>query len=566
MLTITIKNMTQDSNRWAFFSDPGNEVEIYARGYVFADSQYLPNSESIAEYLKNCLINTRSEERFEVFRKTVAMLNGVFAVAVKMDNCIFAAVDRLRSIPLFYSLSPKSFTLSDEASQVRKKIESREVDDIALKEFLLTGYVTGNDTLYKGVRQIQAGECIAVSHTDVPSIKRIRYYRYCHSEYFEQPVKELYSHAKKMLTHVFERFAQTVRGHQIVVPLSGGLDSRLIVTMLRLMGIENVICFSYGKKGNWESEISKRVAKKLGYNWEFVLETKEKWQKLHETDQCKRFYSYAHNLSSSVHLQDWPAIRELKRKEKIEPDAIVVPGHSGDFLAGSHLSPAFNQMDRVGKNALINIVLKKHYHLWDWSKSKEWLYPVLESRILSCIDGFPLNAPQDVATAFESWDWQERQAKFIINSLRVYEFWGYEWRMPLWDNEMMDFFSHMPLKYRIGKEFYDFFLNNFYFNKLGLDMFPDVNIPVCKPLYPVRDGMGNLVPSRLIGNLPQIIRHYSTLSRPPEFGMTKYIDVLRLKRFYKYHFGAKYFENLLELSINTHMNFHTYNRIVEGAH
>ena len=43
----------------------------------------------------------------------------------------------------------------------------------------------------------------------------------------------------------------------------------------------------------------------------------------------------------------------------------------------------------------------------------------------------------------------ERQAKFIVNSVRVYEFFGYAWRIPLWDRELIDFFLKVPLKYRM---------------------------------------------------------------------------------------------------------------------
>jgi asparagine synthase (glutamine-hydrolysing) len=61
-----------------------------------------------------------------------------------------------------------------------------------------------------------------------------------------------------------------------VVPLSGGLDSRIIVAMLKRLGVEDVICFTYGKKGNREAEISRQVAEALGYRWYFVEYTKEK--------------------------------------------------------------------------------------------------------------------------------------------------------------------------------------------------------------------------------------------------------------------------------------------------
>jgi asparagine synthase (glutamine-hydrolysing) len=48
----------------------------------------------------------------------------------------------------------------------------------------------------------------------------------------------------------------------------------------------------------------------------------------------------------------------------------------------------------------------------------------------------------------------ERQAKFIINSVRAYEFFGYEWRMPFWDTELINFFLKVPMKYRINQDLY----------------------------------------------------------------------------------------------------------------
>ena len=53
-----------------------------------------------------------------------------------------------------------------------------------------------------------------------------------------------------------------------------------------------------------------------------------------------------------------------------------------------------------------------------------------------------METPEDAQDAFEVWDWQERQAKWIVNSVRNYEFYGYEWRMPLWYNEIMDYWPH----------------------------------------------------------------------------------------------------------------------------
>jgi hypothetical protein len=58
------------------------------------------------------------------------------------------------------------------------------------------------------------------------------------------------------------------------------------------------------------------------------------------------------------------------------------------------------------------------------------------------------------ADLFEQWDLQERQAKFICNSVRVYEHFGYEYRLPLFDHELMAFWSRVPLTLRKNRRLY----------------------------------------------------------------------------------------------------------------
>ena len=42
----------------------------------------------------------------------------------------------------------------------------------------------------------------------------------------------------------------------------------------------------------------------------------------------------------------------------------------------------------------------------------------------------------------------------ICNSVRVYEFYGYDWWIPLWDKEFMYFWEKVPLRLRKGREWY----------------------------------------------------------------------------------------------------------------
>jgi asparagine synthase (glutamine-hydrolysing) len=62
--------------------------------------------------------------------------------------------------------------------------------------------------------------------------------------------------------------------------------------------------------------------------------------------------------------------------------------------------------------------------------------------------------PESAFEVYKKWVWQERQAKFIVNSVRVYEFWGYDWWIPLGDSDMRDFWVHVTMDSRIDKRLY----------------------------------------------------------------------------------------------------------------
>jgi hypothetical protein len=51
------------------------------------------------------------------------------------------------------------------------------------------------------------------------------------------------------------------------------------------------------------------------------------------------------------------------------------------------------------------------------------------------------------------WNAEQRQSKYIINSVRTYEFAGSRWRT-LWDYEFIDFFLRVPVELRFGQKLF----------------------------------------------------------------------------------------------------------------
>lgn len=65
------------------------------------------------------------------------------------------------------------------------------------------------------------------------------------------------------------------------------------------------------------------------------------------------------------------------------------------------------------------------------------------------------------ASLYEYWNLQERQAKFILNSLRVYEYFGYEWQLFHWDLRLMDFWAKVPLELRLERKLWQHYASEY---------------------------------------------------------------------------------------------------------
>ena len=386
-------------------------------------------------------------------------LNGVFALVIETENTIFCAVDKIRSIPLFYINTMNNFIVSDSAyylkAEVNQHLINQHLNEEKAAEFMVTGYVTGNETLFDDIKQVRNGEFLIYQKNE-KRLESCCYFRYLHGDYYELPESRLFELLDQALVNAFSRLIESTskQGKRLVVSLSGGLDSRTVAAMLKRLGVNDVICVSYGRKGSRESEISKRVTEALGYEWVFVESTAKKWHESYNSKEAELFRIWSGNLTSLPHMQDFPTVKELKIQGKIPENSVFVPGHSGDMLTGKSI-PEYcldNSAD-FDLETYLTFSLKRYYSLWKWPYGQE-LENIFKQRINKSTPGLEIKDNATLASAIEYFEFNEMQAKFIINSVRVYEFFGYEWRIPLWDSELINFFLRVPIEYRINQNLY----------------------------------------------------------------------------------------------------------------
>lgn len=423
---------------------------LHFRGYFQINDTFYSGEKALA-YL--------SQHRIDPIGDLLSSLNGVFSIIWDHGDSVLFAVDRLRGFPLFYALENGELLLSDDAQTIADALPALSLNEPAVHEYAATAlFVPGRETLLKGVYQVQAGEC-CVFEAQTAEVKRSFYFQYVHSRlYTAEEHDAMLSAFHAAYAAAGRHLVQALHGRTAVVPLSGGADSRMVLSMLKANHYEKVICFTYGKPGNTEAEISRQVAAEYGYPWHFVPYTRAMWKALRNDPETNAYFALAFQYVSTPHMQDFPAVRALKVEGVLPADSVFVPGHSGDMIAGSHITAEFLR-PQLSHTEFLQTVFHKFF--------REHLDTVDFERISA---RFPICDARDTEAMASQAEWfniQERQAKFIVNSVRVYEFFGYEWLIPLWDNALFDFWARVPIAQRYQRRLY--------FEALGESRVPSTN-------------------------------------------------------------------------------------------
>lgn len=420
---------------------------IYFTGYFIENNRFIQSNEAL-QYI------TDFRNLFEL-KELVNKLNGHFAIIINANDCTYLISDKIRSIPLFFRYTKERIIISDEAINCNINNPCREFDNDSVQTFLYCGYTLNNKTLYKNIYVTEPGNVIQLRNDFWDSYP---YYIYPSSvtKYDVGNLNKLSNELNKIIEKIFSRLFKNLENKPIAISLSGGFDSRLIALMAAKYHPKNLYFFSYGIKKHMEIKIAEEVALNLGVKWLFIEYNEKIVSNFTKDTVFLKYYPYAANYSSMFFLQDYFAIKQIKEKQLVPDDCVFIPGHSGDALAGSHLSSKLIRYK--SKEKIIQEIYNFHFNqlFANESVKKE-----LKKRIEKSIPPSILNSWQ----AFDYWYLHQRQPKFIINSCRVYSYFGYQYFLPLWNDEIHDFFLHLPFELRVHKKLYNTVLKDIFETK-----------------------------------------------------------------------------------------------------
>lgn len=393
--------------------------------------------------------------------EALATLDGHFAAIVETPQGAIAAVDRARSIPLLWAVLPTGGCLiGDHAAPFLERLAlgKNEIDADAAQDLALAGYVLGRDTLYRPVKALLPGE-VAVFAGAKPQIRRYALYRPWLAQTEAQDERRWRQELRDVTLNILQKMIDRAQGRQFLLPLSAGLDSRLIVSGLKHLGYKNVQCFSYGRPGNHEADAAKQIAAALGYSWHFLPTSTRELRRRRREAEFARYMTLADTLAATPVEQDVFTIMDLHRQPWAARDGIIVNGQSGDYIAGNHIPASLNgnapPQRQAREAAIVAAMANKHFDLWSDLRTPQNLARI-QARVWKEFEevGAPLEDPALAFALYEFSEFQNRQAKYVLGNQRSYEVFGWDWHLPLWDVDYLEFWQKVPLTMKFGQRLY----------------------------------------------------------------------------------------------------------------
>lgn len=383
-----------------------------------------------------------------------------FALYIECENTVFIATDRVRGYPLFYSNITGEWVVAPTGNFWEKFSGGARVSATSENAFLKTGYTLGRTTLLVGVYQLTAGE-YGLFNKKSGCWTFHKYYKFQPNfqASFSKVEREEDWHARLEIAfnRSIERTIKRANGHTIWVPLSAGYDSRAVLAKLDALGYDNIQTYSYGVPNNMESVVACEIANKANVPWQFIDSTPDKYRKEFLGEDGKNFLLAGAGLSSVPAVNEYVSLKIMTRLNKFKEGDLIVNGQTGDFLTGGHI-PSVTSF-----RGLMEFIHEKHFSLFvEVGKNAQSACSVDDTIVLlqnwAHID-YPefFNDEADLNTLLSEYlvfEWQERQSSYVVNQQRMYEYFGINWSLPLWDADLMDLYEEVPLELQINQKLY----------------------------------------------------------------------------------------------------------------
>ncbi|MCB1827176.1 MAG: hypothetical protein KDH94_02040, partial [Coxiellaceae bacterium] len=186
-------------------------------------------------------------------------------------------------------------------------------------------------------------------------------------------------------------------------------------------------------------------------------------KKLFASKQRFEFSKEISELHTTPSYLEFEAFHYLTENKIIPAESFIVNGQTGDFISGGHCPEILIKKAAPTFDDFLNAIINKHASLWlnlltDENRQR------IKNSILTTLPDLDLTETNPIywLSQYERWEWQERQCKIVVSGQRLYDFFGLDWDLPLWDAELMDFWAGVPYPLKFNQKLYINYLQAYY--------------------------------------------------------------------------------------------------------
>jgi asparagine synthase (glutamine-hydrolysing) len=224
------------------FAAPGSEVWLECNGEIYNAAEIRKRFHDYP-YRSHSDVETIVPLYLERGADAIAELDGMFGLAIwdRRTRTLLLARDRAGEKPLFYARVGQEILFASELQCILRHPDiSRDLDDVAVAEYLRLGYVPEPRTMFRAIHRVEAGTFIRFSEQGKQIV------RYWDPESFavrRLPYAEALATTRELMERAVEK--QVMSDVPVGVFISGGLDSSILATLAaKVIGVDRVHTFS----------------------------------------------------------------------------------------------------------------------------------------------------------------------------------------------------------------------------------------------------------------------------------------------------------------------------------
>ncbi len=216
------------------------DYKIFWRGFF-----YIAGFQSGLSSITKLAADLRSQNLPQLAGK----FRGIFMLLVedKRSSSRYVLADNTGMFHIFCSDSGISTSFLDLATSQGSR--ATDLDPEAVVEFLHFGYISFGRTLLKNIVKLSHEQIVCISRTGISFLPKSL-------PSFESP-------PERSLVDLLGDFTSSVAGERVSVDLTGGMDTRALVTILNYLGLDFEMAVR-GKDSDPDVQIATEVARALG--------------------------------------------------------------------------------------------------------------------------------------------------------------------------------------------------------------------------------------------------------------------------------------------------------------